>query len=98
MFNYWRSYHFYHERPIRDYFGYDSFAKNDKPLSLICKTSNNRDVQMNICEERHSPQYKIIYKGAKGCRHNHAWLVCQSCMENKKCFGDHEQILSVIEI
>lgn len=53
---------------------------------------------MNICEERHSPQYKIIYKGAKGCRNNYAWLVCQSCMENKKCFGDHEQILSVIEI
>lgn len=49
----------------------------------------------NICEERHSPKYKIIYKGVCGSNYNPEWLVCPICLETKTCFGDKEQILSV---
>jgi hypothetical protein len=50
---------------------------------------------MNICEERHSPKYKIIYKGSKGSRYNPEWLVCPTCLDSQKCFGNKEQILAV---
>ena len=53
---------------------------------------------MNICELRHSPKYKIIYKGVKGSKYNPEWLVCPICLEGKTCFGDKEQILSVMTI
>ena len=53
---------------------------------------------MNICEFRHSPKYKIVYKGVKGSRYNPEWLVCPNYMEGKGCFADKEQILSVITI
>lgn len=51
---------------------------------------------MNICEERHSPKYKIVYRGVPGSRYNPTWLVCPICLEQKKCFGNEEEILMVM--
>ena len=51
---------------------------------------------MNICEERHAPKYKIIYKGVRGSCYNPTWLVCPNCLENETCFSDKDQILSVM--
>ncbi|HEY4680275.1 MAG TPA: hypothetical protein VIH04_03300 [Nitrosarchaeum sp.] len=53
---------------------------------------------MNICEERHSPMYKVIYRGAKGSHYNPVWMVCPNCLECKPWFGDKEQILSVMTV
>jgi hypothetical protein len=53
---------------------------------------------MNICEERHTPKYEVTYKGVNGSRYNYVWLVCPTCLENKKCFGDKDQILSVMAV
>ncbi len=53
---------------------------------------------MNLCEERHTPKYKVTYTGVKGSRYNHVWLVCPICLENKKCFSDKDQILSIITV
>ncbi len=50
---------------------------------------------MNVCEERHDPKYQITYKPAKGGLHIPVWIVCESCMENKKCFGSDELIETV---
>jgi len=47
---------------------------------------------MNICEERHMIKYHVIYKAAKGSNYTPVWLVCENCMENKKCFGAEDQI------
>jgi len=51
---------------------------------------------MNYCEERHSPKYKIIYKGAANSKYNPEWLVCEMCLQNKNCFSDKDQILSLM--
>jgi len=51
---------------------------------------------MNICDERHSAEYHVIYRGVKGSNYNPKWAVCSNCLENKPCFGDKEQILMVI--
>lgn len=53
---------------------------------------------MNICEERHFPEYKIIYKGVRGSKYNPTWMVCPICIEHKKCFSDEEQILEMVKI
>jgi len=53
---------------------------------------------MNICKETHAPKYKITYRGAKGHSYNPEWMVCPSCYDVKTCFGDKEQILSIIAI
>lgn len=53
---------------------------------------------MNICEERHSPKYKVIYRGVTGSCYTPTWLVCPSCLESKPEFGDKEQILSVMTV
>jgi len=53
---------------------------------------------MNICEERHTPKYKVTYKGVKGRSYNPEWLVCSTCLSGKTCFGDKEQILSIISL
>jgi len=50
---------------------------------------------MNVCEERHDPKYQITYRPAKGGTYIPVWLVCQSCMDNKKHFGSEEQIQTV---
>ena len=50
---------------------------------------------MNVCEDRHEPKYQITYKSAKGGEYTPVWLVCESCMENKKYFGSEEEIESV---
>lgn len=52
---------------------------------------------MNLCEERHSPTYKIIYKGFKGSKYNPEWLVCSICFE-KYYFNDKDQILKVLSV
>jgi hypothetical protein len=53
---------------------------------------------MNICEERHLPKYKVIYKGVQGSSYNPVWMVCPNCIEGKTCFGDKKQILSVMAV
>ena len=50
---------------------------------------------MNVCEDRHEPKYQITYKSAKGGLHTPVWLVCESCMENKRHFGSEDVIESV---
>lgn len=71
---------------------------NDRHVSNEGKTANTGGYTMNICEFRHSPKYKIVYKGVKGSKYNPEWMVCQNCLESKGCFADKEQILSVITI
>ena len=53
---------------------------------------------MNICNDRHTPIYKITYKGFRGSRHNPEWLVCKTCMKNKLCFGNNDEILKIEEV
>ena len=50
---------------------------------------------MNVCEDRHEPKYHITYKSAPGRGYTPVWLVCESCMENKKHFGSEEEIETV---
>jgi len=58
---------------------------------------------MNVCDIRHQPKYQITYKAARGRNYtqttagsyNPVWLVCESCMENKRHFGSDDQVESV---
>ncbi len=50
---------------------------------------------MNICDERHEPKYHIIYKPATCGGYHPEWLVCESCMANRNCFGSEQEIESV---
>ena len=50
---------------------------------------------MNICVENHDPKYQITYKPAAGSNYSPKWLVCEGCMENRKCFGSDDLIESV---
>ncbi len=61
---------------------------------------------MNFCEERHEPKYQITYKSSTsryhstsesvtGEKYTPVWLVCESCMTGKECFGSHDEIESV---
>ncbi len=50
---------------------------------------------MDVCDTRHDPKYQVKYYSAKGSNYNPLWLVCDSCMENKRCFSDKEQIVSI---
>ena len=52
---------------------------------------------MNVCEPRHIPKYQVTYKSAKGGNYTPVWLVCENCIENKKCFGTKDQI-EIMEI
>ncbi len=47
---------------------------------------------MNICVEGHKPKYQITYKPAPGGSYVPKWLVCENCMDNRKCFGSEELI------
>ncbi len=58
---------------------------------------------MNVCDYDHEPKYQITYKSAKpkyqttfksvaGWKYIPVWLVCESCMENKQCFGSPNEI------
>ena len=57
---------------------------------------------MNVCDVRHEPRYQITYRGARGSKYKQkpnsdyspVWLVCESCMENKKHFGSEDQVIS----
>lgn len=40
-------------------------------------------------------KYEITYKSAKGGQYTPTWLVCDSCYENRKCFGADDVIESV---
>ena len=50
---------------------------------------------MNVCEDRHETKYNITYKSASSGEYTPVWLVCESCMENKKHFGSEEEIETV---
>jgi hypothetical protein len=53
---------------------------------------------MNLCEDRHEPDFKVTYKPAKGCNYYPVWLVCGNCFENKRHFGSEEMIESVVPL
>ncbi len=53
---------------------------------------------MNICNDRHATIYKITYKGFKGSKRTHKWLVCNMCMENKLCFNNKDEILKIVQV
>jgi len=50
---------------------------------------------MNICVEGHKPRFQIQYKSAKGRNYKPIWLVCDICMQNKRCFGSEDEIESI---
>ena len=50
---------------------------------------------MEICDVRHEGKYMVKYQSAKGRNYNPVWLVCESCIENKRCFSDKTQIESI---
>jgi len=50
---------------------------------------------MNICEERHEPKYHITYKPAKCSEYHPEWLVCESCLISRNCFGSDQEIETV---
>ncbi len=63
---------------------------------------------MNFCEERHEPKYQITYKSSTSKYHstfesatdekyNPVWLVCESCMKDKECFGSNDEI-KIVEV
>ena len=43
----------------------------------------------------HELKFEITYKPAKGRQYTPKWLVCESCYENRKCFGSDDVIESV---
>ncbi len=53
---------------------------------------------MNLCEDRHDKKYLITYKPAKGGTYTPKWMVCENCVENKRCFGSEELILSIEKV
>ncbi len=50
---------------------------------------------MNLCVEEHVPKYKVTYKPSDGGEYIPIWLVCEACMEKKKCFGSEDEIVFV---
>jgi len=50
---------------------------------------------MNQCEDRHEPKYQVTYKSAIGGEYTPVWLVCESYMANRECFGSQDEIVSV---
>ena len=52
---------------------------------------------MNLCEDRHEPKFKIIYKPAKGQAYCPEWLVCEQCYD-KRHFGSEDIVQSVEEL
>lgn len=46
---------------------------------------------MNLCEDRHEPQFKVTYKPAPGHDYCNVWLVCAACIE-KRHFGSDELV------
>ena len=63
-------------------------------------------MSMNLCDDDHEPKYQITYKSATpkyqttlksitGEEYFPVWLVCESCMENKNCFGSEDEIVTI---
>ena len=50
---------------------------------------------MNVCVEDHIPKFQITYKAAKDSHYNPVWLVCDFCMQDKKCFGSDDEVVKV---
>jgi hypothetical protein len=50
---------------------------------------------MNLCEDRHEPAFRVVYKPAKGQIYTPEWLVCENCLENKRHFGSDDLVESV---
>ncbi len=50
---------------------------------------------MNLCAEEHVPKYKVTYKPGIDGKNIPVWLVCESCMENRKGFGSKDEIVLV---
>lgn len=53
---------------------------------------------MNLCEDRHEPKFKVTYKPAKGHSYRPVWLVCPSCLENKRHFGSEDMVESIVPL
>ncbi len=50
---------------------------------------------MNVCLEEHEPKYKVTYKPSKDGKYIPVWLVCEECLERRKCFGSDEEVIFV---
>jgi hypothetical protein len=50
--------------------------------------------KMDKCSEKHTPAYKITYRGAKSTTYKPEWLVCEWCHE-KRIFGTLDDIVSL---
>jgi hypothetical protein len=53
---------------------------------------------MNRCEDRHEKKFLITYKPAPGGLYVPKWLVCENCVDNKRCFGDEDLIQSIEKV
>ncbi len=62
---------------------------------VVMKIKQQAKQGLNTCEDRHEPKYQITYKSAKRGSYVPVWLVCESCMENRSCFGSEDEIVSV---
>ncbi len=63
-------------------------------IILYSKNSHFLMIEMEMCNETHTPKYKIIYKPAKGRSYQPEWLVCEQCHE-KRIFGTSDDIISI---
>jgi hypothetical protein len=50
---------------------------------------------MNLCVEEHVPKYKVTYKPGNAGENIPVWLVCEYCMEKRKCFSSEDEIAFV---
>ena len=61
---------------------------------------------MNVCEDSHEPKYQITYKSSKrkykttfesltDGKYAPVWLVCESCLKDKECFGSQDEIETI---
>ncbi len=51
--------------------------------------------KMNLCVEEHVPKYKVTYKPAKEGQYIPVWLVCEECLDRRKCFGSDDEVVFV---
>ena len=61
----------------------------------ITVTGNNN---MNSCNDRHEPIYKIKYKLLTIGENIGEWLVCEKCFGQQEFFGAVEKIKSIISL
>ena len=53
---------------------------------------------MNICNDQHSPMYKITYKPTTLSSVSDEWLVCEKCFGKEEFFGKSGEIESITSL